>query len=310
MLKIYKTLRGYVEVPSLQQGSWINVTQPTPEELNLLKTEFHVPEDIIRDILDADERPRFEYDDDWSLILLRIPVMSPNNGIPYYTVPLGVYMTEQFTITICSENNEVLSTDAPSLYKENHQSAGDMLNFVFRLFLKSGTIYLNYLKYINQQSTQVEQELQSSARNQDLHKLLKIEKCLVYFITSLKANENVLTRIKNSNKKSMTENNEDLLEDAFIENKQALDMAQIYSDILTDMKESFSSFISNNLNVAMKRLTSISIVMMIPTLIASIYGMNVPNFLEHEHLAMPGIIVGAGLLAFIVVMIFRKSKWF
>jgi len=310
MLKIYKTMRGYVEVSAAEQGSWINVNQPTPDELNRLKTEFHVPEDLIRDILDADERPRFEYDDDWSLVLMRIPVASPNNGIPFFTVPLGVFMTEKYTITISSEPNEVLSNDSPTLYRENHQSTSDMLNFVFRLFLRSGTIYLNYLKQINQQSSQVEQELQNSARNQDLHKLLKIEKCLVYFITSLKANENVLTRIKNSNKKSMTEVNEDMLEDAFIENKQALDMAQIYSDILTDMKESFSSFISNNLNVAMKRLTSISIVMMIPTLVASLYGMNVPNHLEKQYWAMPGIIVGSGLLAFLVVMLFRRMKWF
>jgi magnesium transporter len=310
MLRIFKTLRGYVEVSGPEQGCWVNVTQPKPEEISYLKSEFHVPEDIIRDILDADERPRFEYDDDWSLILMRIPIQSLNNGIPYFTVPLGIYMTEHFTITICSELNEVLSIDSPSLYRENQYNAGDMLNFVFRLFLRSGTIYLNYLKQINHQSAQVELELQKSARNEDLHKLLKIEKCLVYFITSLKANENVLTRIRNSNKKSMTEINEDLLEDAFIENKQALDMAQIYSDIQSDLKETFSSFISNNLNVAMKRLTSISIVMMIPTLIASIYGMNVPNYLEHKHFAFPGIIIGAGLLAFVVIMIFRKLRWF
>jgi magnesium transporter len=310
MLRIFKTLRGYVEISGPEQGCWVNVTQPKPEEISRLINEFQVPEDIIRDILDADERPRFEYDDDWSLILLRIPIQSLNNGIPYFTVPLGIYMTEHFTITICSEINEVLSADSPSLYRENQHNAGDMLNFVFRLFLRSGTIYLNYLKQINHQSTQVELELQKSARNQDLHKLLKIEKCLVYFITSLKANENVLTRIRNSNKKSMTEINEDMLEDAFIENKQALDMAQIYSDIQSDLKETFSSFISNNLNVAMKRLTSISIVMMVPTLIASIYGMNVPNYIENSHLAFPGIIVGAGLLAFVVIMIFRKLKWF
>ena len=310
MLRIFKTLRGYIEIVRAEQGCWVNITHPTPEEITRLKSEFNVPEDIIRDILDADERPRFEYDDDWSLILLRIPVQSTTNGIPFYTVPLGVFMTEHYTITICSEPNEVLSADQPSLYRETQINAGDMLDFVFRLFLRSGTIYLNYLKQINQQSSQVEQELQKSARNQDLHRLLKIEKCLVYFITSLKANENVLTRIRNSNKKSMTEINEDLLEDAFIENKQALDMAQIYSDIQSDMKESFSSFISNNLNVAMKRLTSISIGLMIPTLVASMYGMNVPNHLEKQYWAFPGIIISAGLLTFVTVMFFRKMKWF
>ncbi len=310
MLKIFKSLRGFIETDTIQQGCWINVTQPNTEEISRLRSQFSVPEDIIRDILDADERPRFEYDDDWSLILLRIPVQSPNNGIPYFTVPLGIYMTEHYTITICSEPNEVLSSDQPSLYRESDNNAGDMLNFVFRLFLRAGTIYLNYLKQINLQSGQVEQELQKSARNQDLYKLLKIEKCLVYFITSLKANENVLTRIRNSNKKSMTETNVDLLEDAIIENKQALDMAQIYSDIQSGMMESFSMFISNNLNVVMKRLTSISIILMIPTLIASLYGMNVTNYLEKQYWAFPGIILSSGLLAFVVVMFFKKMKWF
>lgn len=310
MLRIFKTLHGYIEISEAEQDCWVNVTRPLPEEISRLQTEFGVPEDIIRDILDADERPRFEYDEDWSLVLLRIPIETSDNGVPYNTVPLGVFMTEHYTITICSAPNEVLSIEHPSLYRENNSHFPDTLNFIFRLFLKAGTVYLNYLKLINLHSAQIEQELQKSARNEDVHKLLRLQKSLVYFITSLKSNENVLAKIRNSNKKSMTEVNEDMLEDAIIENKQALDMAQIYSDIQSGIMKSFSSFISNNLNVVMKRLTSISIILMIPTLVASLYGMNVPNYLEGQKFAFPSIILSSGILVLMIVFVFRRKRWF
>jgi magnesium transporter len=310
MLRIFKTLRGYFEISSPEQGCWINVTKPTPEEISRLISDFQVPEDIIRDILDADERPRFEYDDDWSLVLMRIPVQSSNNGVPFSTVPLGIFMTEEFTISICSVSNEVLTEDQPSVYKDHHSPVHDVLNFIIKLFLRSGTTYLKYLKQINQQTSSIEQDLEKSIKNKELNKLLKMEKCLVYFITSLKANEIVLTRLRNSKKKSLSEINEDLLEDAIIENKQALEMAQIYSDIQSGMMDAFASVISNNLNVLMKRLTSISIIIMIPTLISSIFGMNVTNFIENTTYAFPLIIIGSGLLSLIAAFVFRKLKWF
>jgi magnesium transporter len=310
MLKIFKNLKGNTEVFSSEQACWVHVIQPSQNEISRLINEFGVPEDIIKDILDADERPRFEYDEEYSLVLLRIPVETADNGVPYHTLPLGVFMTENFIITICSSPNEVLPIDHPSLYKENNGNSSDTLNFIFRLFLRSAIVYLNYLKQINQHSAQIEQELQKSARNLDVHKLLKLQKCLVYFITSLKSNENVLTKIRNSNKKSMTEINEDMLEDAIIENKQALDMAQIYSDIQGGIMKSFNSFISNNLNVVMKRLTSISIILMIPTLVASLYGMNVPNYLEEYPYAFPGIILSSSMVVIFVVFVFKRKKWF
>jgi len=310
MLKIFKSFGGFTEIAHAENGCWVNVSQPTHEEIARLQLEFDVPEEVLRDILDVDERPRFEYDDDWSLVLLRIPVQSPNNGIPYYTVPLGIFMTENYTISLCSVANEVLTNEQPSLYRENHQPVHDVLNFIFKLFLRSGTTYLRHLKQINQQTAVIEQELEISVKNKELNKLLKMEKCLVYFITSLKANEIVLTRLRNSKKKSLSEINEDLLEDAIIENKQALEMAQIYSDIMNGMTDAFASVISNNLNVVMKRLTSISIILMIPTLIASLFGMNVPNFLEKTNIAFPIILVGSGITSFLGAILFRKLKWF
>jgi magnesium transporter len=310
MLKIYKSFGGFTEIPFSELGCWVNVNQPTHEEIARLQIEFNVPEEVIRDILDVDERPRFEYDDDWSLVLMRIPVQSQNNGVPYYTVPLGIFMTEEYTISLCSAANEVLPIEQPSIYKENGRPVHDVLNFIFKLFLRSGTTYLRYLKQINQQTALIEQDLEKSVKNKYLNELMKMEKCLVYFITSLKANEIVLTRLRNSKKRSISEANEDLLEDAIIENKQALEMAQIYSDIQNGMTEAFASVISNNLNVVMKRLTSISIILMLPTLIASLFGMNVPNFFEGTSVAFPLIIVGSVVFSFLGALIFRKLKWF
>ena len=310
MLKIYKSFAGYIDIPQAEKGCWVNVSQPATDEINRLVSEFQVPQDIIQDIMDVDERPRVEYDDDWSLVIIRVPVSSPENGVPFHTVPLGVFMTEEATITLCSVHNEVLSFEQPSLYREQYQQVNDILNFLLKLFLRSATVYSRYLKQINQQTSSIEQDLEKSIRNKELNKLLKMEKCLVYFITSLKANELVLTKLRNSKRNSISELNEDLLEDAIIENKQALEMAQIYSDIQAGMMDAFASVISNNLNGVMKQLTSISIILMIPTLIASLYGMNVPNYFEHAKWAFPGILFLSILMSFTGVLAFRKREWF
>lgn len=157
-------------------------------------------------------------------------------------------------------------------------------------------------------SSSIEQDLEKSIKNKELNKLLKLEKCLVYFITSIKANEIVLARLRTS-KKITTEINEDLLEDAIIENKQALETAQIYSNIQSGMMDTFASVISNNLNVVMKQLTLISIIMMIPTLVASIFGMNVPNFMENKEWALPAIISGSILIVSTFILVFRRRQW-
>lgn len=308
MIKIFKTFGGYVEIAEPQQGCWINVIKPTPKEIERLSSEFNLPSDLVTDVLDVDERPRIEIEDEWTYIILRIPVEVLNNGLPFHTIPLGIFITEQFTLTICIQENEVLPTGQPLPFREQYRQITDSLNFTLRLFMRSGTLYLRYLKQINQMTSLIEQDLEKSIKNKELNKLLKMEKCLVYFITSIKANEIVLAKLRNS-KKITTEINEDLLEDAFIENKQALEMAQIYSDIQSGMMDAFASVISNNLNVVMKKLTLISIILMIPTLIASIFGMNVPNFMENSVWALPSIIAGSVLLSVLGVIWFKKQEW-
>ncbi len=308
MIKIFKTFGGYVEINDLQKGCWINTTNPSKEEIQKLNSKFGLPTDLINDILDQDERPRIEFDDDWTLIIFRIPVKVKYSGVPFHTIPLGIFITENFTLTLCLQDNEILPIGQPSPFREQYKEITDNINFILRLFLRSGNLYLRYLKQINQMTSLIEQDLEKSIKNKELNKLLKMEKCLVYFITSIKANEIVLTKLRNS-KKITTEINQDLLEDAFIENKQALEMAQIYSDIQSGMMDAFASVISNNLNVVMKQLTLISIILMIPTLIASIFGMNVPNFMENATWAMPLIILCSLLVSLLGVLLLRKRHW-
>jgi magnesium transporter len=309
MIKIYKTFGGFNTIGKLEKGCWINVVNPTQAEIQQINTDYGLPVDLINDILDIDERSRVEFEDDWTFVILRIPVETSNNGVPFQTIPLGVFMTGDYTMTICLQDNEVLPLSQSIQIREQYRQITDSVNFILRLFLRSGNMYLRYLKQINQMTSALEQDLEKSIKNKELNKLLKMEKCLVYFITSIKGNEIVLAKLRNA-KKITSEINEDLLEDAIIENKQALEMAQIYSDIQSGMMDAFASVISNNLNVVMKQLTIISIVLMIPTLIASIFGMNVPNFLEESKWALPIIITGSVSLSIVGVMSFRKRQWF
>jgi magnesium transporter len=303
MIRIFKTLGGYVETTQVEKNCWIKIIQPSQNEIDKLINDFNLPTDSIQDILDADEMPRLEVDETYTLIIMRIPIENPQNGIPYYTIPLGIFITNNgLTITICNQDSEILNL-------KNVNNTTDPYTFILRLFIRSATVFLKYLKQITQQTNQIEKELEESIKNSELKKLLKMEKCLVYFITAIKGNEIVLHRLKSS-KRITGEFNEDLYEDAIIENKQAIEMADIHSNILSGMMDAFASVISNNLNVIMKKLTLISIILMIPTLIASIFGMNIPNFMEKSGWALPSIIIFSLFLSLISVRIMRNKQWF
>ncbi len=300
---------GLAVIPNYKKNCWVNVENPTSEEINILSGIFGIPEEFITDVQDIDERSRLEIEDKWLMMIIRIPVHQEKNGVPFITVPLGVLISDENIITICQHDNEVI----PMFLRQSKikkAAFNDQLELIFSIFLLSSTLYLRYLKQINIQTTKIESDLQQSTQNKDLHRLLNMEKCLVYFITSLKSNEIVIAKLKTSRYVKLNEDQEDLLEDVAIENKQALEMANIYSDIQSGMMDAFASLISNNLNVVMKRLTSITIILMIPTLIASYYGMNVPNYLEDNGFGFVGIIVASALLAFGGVFMFRRLKWF
>jgi magnesium transporter len=309
MIKYFKLLNGIKEIENIEPNCWINVIEPTQEELDFLKTNLHLPSDVVNDILDPDEVSHIEYEDDYTLIILRIPIYDLNKDIPYFTIPLGIFITKDYLLTLCAKENEILSINEAAFNKKYYKNITDKLNFILKIFLRTAKIYLRYLKQINKYISLIQKDLEQSIKNKELIDLLKMEKCLVYFITSIRANEIILSKIDHS-KKAKSEINEDLLEDAIIENKQALTMAQIYSDILSGMMDAFASVISNNLNIIMKQLTSISIILMIPTVIYSLFGMNVPLFIENKQWALPLIIIGSMLLSYLGVVLFKKKEWF
>ncbi len=309
MITYWKNGTGLHEINEPEKNCWINVINPDPSEIEQLTGKYQVPADIISDILDVDERSRMEIDDEWLVIIVRIPIYNRGNGLPYYTVPFGIILLNDYLVTLCISTNEVLP-DITQPVRNKKVDFENKINFILHLFLSSAKIYLKYLKQINLETNSIEKDLEQSTRNKELQKLLRMEKCLVYFITSLKSNELLLAKLRNSKFFKVNEFNEDLLEDVIIENKQAVEMANIFSDIQSGMMDAFASVISNNMNVVMKQLTSITIILMIPTLIASFYGMNIPNYLEKSKYGFGLVIVLSVLLSVVGLFFFRKKRWF
>ena len=267
---------NFAEKQAWQKYCWVNIEMPTEEDTLYLTRDLKIPSAFLSDIRDVDERPRIETEDGWTLMILRIPYRDEGNDIPYM-------------------QRKKLPIDG----------SWDLL---FRFFLSSSVWYLKYLKQINNQSRAVEKELERSIQNAELQRLLKIEKSLVFFITSLRGNDNLLVKLKNL--KSQREFfDPDLVEDVEIELRQAQDTARIYSDILSGTMDAFASVISNNLNVIMKRMTAISLLLMIPTLIASLYGMNVHNGLEDSHYGLFVIAIISVAFSILSYWMFRRKNW-
>ncbi len=297
---------GLLPLNSFEKGCIVNVTDPTPSEIGILKTTLKVPDDFLADVLDVDERSRMEIEEDVLLMIYRIPYQNQSNGFPFTTIPLGLVLDKNSLVIICHRNNEVLddffSRSGKGITIETK------IDLILHLFLRTTMFYHRYLKQINNQTAMIEQDLEKSTRNQELHRLLKMEKCLVYFTTSLRSNEMMMLKLKNSKWIRDYEFSSDLLEEATIENRQAIEMAKIYSDIQSGMMDAFASVISNNLSIVMKSLTIITIVLMVPTLVASFYGMNVPNMLENNKIAFWFILGGSLVLSFLGVLLLRKKK--
>ncbi len=297
---------GLLPLNSFEKGCIVNITDPTPAELGILRNTLKIPEDFLADILDIDERSRMEVEDDMLLMIYRIPYLNQSNGIPFTTIPLGLVLDNNNLVIICQRNNEVLddffSRSGKGIIIETK------IDLILHLFMRATMFYHRYLKQINNQTAIIEQELEKSTRNQELHKLLKMEKCLVYFTTSLRSNDLMMLKLKNSKWIRDYEFSSDLLEETTIENRQAIEMAKIYTDIQSSMMDAFAGVISNNLNIVMKSLTIITIVLMIPTLIASFYGMNVPNRLENNMSAFWLLIGVSALLSAISVIVLKRKR--
>ena len=298
---------GWIPIPEWQPNCWINIQDPTSEELDYLMNDLDVPSSFLDDIEDQDERPRIEIEDGWRLIILRIPVRTETSS-PYTTIPLGIMLKGEIVLTVCFHISDMLP-DFITYTRRKQVGCDDAYDLMLQLLLSSSVWFLKYLKQANISIKMAEEQLGKSIRNEELQTLMRLEKCLVLFITSLKGNDILLHKIKNL-KPQRDYFDRDLLDDVTVELKQAQETTKVYSDILGAMMDAYASVISNNLNTVMKQLTFISIVLMIPTLIASLYGMNVPNYLEHARFAFWGILLFSSVVSAIVFWWFRRKKFF
>jgi magnesium transporter len=289
-------------------GCWLHAVDPTPAEIAQL-TALGFSGDNIAYAMDPDERPRAEHEgDDW-LILLRIPYFRGEvDDIPYATMPLGVLFNPEHLATVCRMNNEVLQEFA--LGRVRDLSTAKHNRFVLQLLLNSSVRFLSYLREISRVVEALEDRLQQSIRNQEVLELLRYQKSLTYFTTALKANALMMERMQKSQLFQKYPEDTELLDDALTETMQAIEMTSIESNILSGMMDAFASIISNNLNQVMKLLTSITIVLSFPALVAALYGMNVSLPLGNNPGAFPIILGVALVISLAVVLILRKLDWF
>ena len=292
-----------------QPNCWINIECPTLEELNYLTEELHIPQSFLNDIEDPDERPRIELEDDWKIIIIRIPVRdTASRNVPFFTVPLGIILRGDVIVTLCYHQNEMIA-DLISYNQRKNRGFTNSYNLVLRLLLSSSVWFLKYLKQLYIEVKRAEKKLERSVKNSELQSLLHIENCYVFFITSINGNLILLQRLK-SLKGGREYFDEDLLEDAEIELRQAQESTNIYSGILSGMMDAYASVISNNVNDIMKRMTSLSITLMIPTVIASFYGMNVDIHLDSFPHAFLFIVLLSAAISAGTFVWFRRIKWF
>jgi len=324
LLQIFKTTNGELmelnDIP--EKGVWINLIAPTEAELLEVSQRTGLELDFLRAALDDEERSRIESEEGQVLILINVPYINHEEVmLTYDTIPLGIVINHSYVVTVCLRSVPLFDE---LLKRKNAIHTAKRTRIVLQFMYHTATSYLRYLKQIDRHSTEIEAELQKSMKNEELVKLLHLEKSLVYFTTALRANEIVMEKllrsqlvrvvdphIEEANKVlNLYEEDEDLLEDVITENKQAIEMADIHSNILSGMMDAFASIISNNLNIVMKFLTSVTIVMALPTMVASFYGMNVSLPLQGSAYAFPIVLGFSLLITGIGIFVLAKRKMF
>ena len=308
LLKIYNTdmeTNDFQEIKEFKKGSWINLVNPSENEIKKVCESISIQEDFIRDALDYEEKARIDQEDDDNTILFVVDVPIIEKGEEneiYATMPLGmIVVRDDFFITVSLRKNKIIESFEKRKIK-NFQTY-KKTRFIFQILYLNSSFYLNYLKQINKETEIAEYILKNSMRNKELLKLLNLEKGLVYFTTSLKSNELVMEKTLRGKIIKLYEEDSEILEDAITENKQAIEMAQIYTNILNGTMDAYASIISNNLNSVMKTLTSITIILAIPTMISSFWGMNVNLPLQNSPL---GFII---MIAISVILTLLVSWW-
>ena len=313
MIRIFKTEDGAMhEKEEMQPGCWIALTNPTASEIIDIADAYQIDPDHLKAPLDEEERSRIEGEEEYTLVLVDIPSIEERSGKDWFvTIPLAIIMTNDVLITVCLEETPVLTSFMDGRVRDFHTFM--KTRFILQILYKNATQYLQYLRIIDKKSEVIERKLHQSQKNEELIELLELEKSLVYFTTSLRSNEVVLEKLLRTEKIKKYPEDTDLLEDVIVENKQAIEMAGIYSGILSGTMDAFASVISNNLNIVMKFLATVTIVMSIPTMVASFYGMNVNSrgmpFANHPYGFV--IVLGFALaLSLLVAYIFNKKDLF
>jgi len=308
MLTIYKTTeQGLEQLDSVANGSWVKVVDPTAEEIQKL-ADWGIDADYINYSLDLDEMPRIERDDDYTLILVRIPHRQPDNDIPYITIPLGILIKGNMVVTICRYEKDIFKVLAEGKYRL--LKTGKRYRFALYIVLETATRYLTHLREINRITEALEDQLQKSTRNREVLELLKYQKSLTYFATALRSNEVMMERVQRMQIFNYYEDDQELLEDVLTENQQAIQMTSITTEILSGMMDAFASIISNNLNAVMKVLAALTIILNLPAIVASFYGMNVRLPGENHPLAFLTVIGISIALTALATFIFYKQDWF
>ena len=280
MKTFWNTQGGLTQLTEWQPNCWIQVTCPTEDDQRELEEKFNIPDYFMSDISDTDERARYEYDDGWMLIILRIPyVKEIRSRTPYTTVPLGIIHKRDVTITVCYYETNMM-IDFVSYQQKRNEGFTDHVDMIFRLFLSSAVWYLKRLKQISMLIDKAKRNLDREVNNESLIGLSRLQDSLTYFQTSIRGNENLMQKLKF--KLQIDELDADLIEDVNIEMSQARETTSIYSDILESTMDTYSSIINNNMNTVMRTLTSVTIIMMIPTLVTSMFGMNLVNGMEEK----------------------------
>jgi magnesium transporter len=311
MLTIFKTNgQGLEQVDKPTKGCWINAVSPSTDEINQL-IEWGFDSDLITYSLDLDEMAHFEQDKDegYTFVLIRTPYFQgETNDIPFSTIPLGIIIKGEMLVTVCRYDNYIIRVLGNSKYRGLRTAK--RYRFVLYALLETATRFLANLREINKKVEGLEDQLQQSTRNREVLELLKYQKSLTYFISSLRSNEVMLERLQRTRDFNQFEEDQELLEDVLTENQQALQMTRISSDILSSMMDAFASIISNNLNGVMKLLTAITIIISLPTMITSFYGMNVGLPLQTHPLAYVFTLVLSMVLIGSAIFIFAKRDWF
>ncbi|MBP5715471.1 MAG: magnesium transporter CorA family protein [Prevotella sp.] len=280
MKTFWNTQGGLSQLTEWQPNCWIQVTCPTEDDQRELEEKFNIPDYFMSDISDTDERARYEYDDGWMLIILRIPyVKEIRSRTPYTTVPLGIIHKRDVTITVCFYETNMM-IDFVSFQQKRGEGFTDHVDMIFRIFLSSAVWYLKRLKQISMLVDKAKRNLDKEVNNESLIGLSRLQDSLTYFQTSIRGNETLLSKLKF--KLQIDELDADLIEDVNIEMTQARETTLIYSNILESTMDTYQSIINNNMNTVMRTLTSVTIIMMIPTLITSMFGMNLVNGMESK----------------------------